>query len=495
MGKQPPRHTRGALREVQSAMKSSFSRNFSTVAAILLVALTVLGAALQVLVKNFLTEISFSGLKQDAQIISSLAASYSVDGTLRNRAFLLNLNIAAQVSGIDAVICDTGGRVVVCSDQPFGCRHQGLQVNRDYLYKVLQNGMDTATGLIRGLYDESRFMVAMPISASADSAPLGIVIVSTPVSDVDGILDRITKIFFTSSCAVVLVAVAAVTIFARRESKPLQDMAKAANAFGHGDLEARVRVEEDYSEEMAELALAFNNMASSLQKSEYQRQEFVANVSHELKTPMTTISGYIDGILDGTIPESRRDHYLRIVSDETKRLSRLVRSMLDISRLQSEGGIPDEKKIHFDLEECAGQVLLTFEKKINDKHINVDVNMPEHPVVTFANQDYITQVIYNLLDNAVKFCPEGKHLGLTIREGGNKAYVSVSNQGETIPPEELQLVFDRFHKLDKSRSQNRDGWGLGLYIVKTIVCSHGENISVTSRDGKTEFTFTMPLVN
>ena len=117
MGKQPPRHTRGTLREVQSAMKSSFSRNFSTVAAILLVALTVLGAALQVLVKNFLTENSFSGLKQDAQIISSLAASYSVDGTLRNREFLLNLNIAAQVSGIDAVICDTGGRVVVCSDQ------------------------------------------------------------------------------------------------------------------------------------------------------------------------------------------------------------------------------------------------------------------------------------------------------------------------------------------------------------------------------------------
>ena len=200
-------------------MKSSFTRNFSTVAAILLLALTVLGAALQVLVKNFLTENTFSGLKQDARIISSLAASYSVDGTLRSREFLLNLNIASQVSDTDAVICDTGGRVVVCSDQPFGCRHQGLQVNRDYLYKVLQNGMDSATGLIRGLYDDSRFMVAMPITASSDSAAIGIVIVSTPVSGVNQILDRITKIFFTTSCAVVLVAVAAVSLFARRESK------------------------------------------------------------------------------------------------------------------------------------------------------------------------------------------------------------------------------------------------------------------------------------
>ena len=209
---------------------------------------------------------------------------------------------------------------------------------------------------------------------------------------------------------------------------------------------------------------------------------------------MTTIAGYVDGILDGTIPPHRHRQYLQIVSDETKRLSRLVRSMLDISRLQSTG-IPEENKIHFDMEEALGQVLITFEQKITSKKLNVEVDMPDHPVYTIACQDQVTQVIYNLLDNAVKFCPEGGTLGLKIREGGNKAYVSVSNTGDTIPAEELPLVFDRFHKLDKSRSQNRDGWGLGLYIVKTIVCSHGENISVSSKDGKTEFTFTMPLVN
>ena len=151
--------------------------------------------------------------------------------------------------------------------------------------------------------------------------------------------------------------------------------------------------------------------------------------------------------------------------------------------------------MHFDLVEVLGSVLITFEKKINDKGLDVEVDMPDHPVYTFANRDSVTQVIYNLLDNAVKFCPPGEQLGLSIREGGSKAYISVSNGGECIPPEELPLVFDRFHKLDKSRSQNRDGWGLGLYIVKTIVNSHGENISVTSREGKTEFTFTMPLVN
>ena len=262
-----------------------------------------------------------------------------------------------------------------------------------------------------------------------------------------------------------------------------------------GRLSRRAKVDETTSEEMQELALTFNNMASSLQKSEYQRQEFVANVSHELKTPMTTISGYVDGMLDGTIPPERHRHYMQIVSDETKRLSRLVRSMLDISLLQSEGRIPDEKMTRFDISECAGQMLITFEQKILAKQLDVQVEMPDYPLHTIANQDYISQVIYNLLDNAVKFCPQGGQLGLRIRQGDEKVYISISNEGATIPPEELPLVFDRFHKLDKSRSQHREGWGLGLYIVKTIVMYHGEDISVTSLDGKTEFTFTLPLAN
>ena len=476
-------------------MKSSFSRIFYTAALILLVALTMLGASFQQLVKDYLTETTFSRLDKDAQIISHLAASYAAEGDASSRDFLLNLDVAANLSDTDIIICNAEGKVILCSDSPFGCRHLKLQINGEYLDKVISAGIDRATGVVRGLYDDSRFLTAMPIQDDTGESPLGIVIVSVPTADTNAVMKKLATFFLNTALVVVLISILAVLAYAGRSSRPLREMAKAANDFGHGNLEARVRVEDSYSEETRDLAVAFNNMASSLQKSEYQRQEFVANVSHELKTPMTTISGYVDGILDGTIPPERQNHYLQIVSDETKRLSRLVRSMLDISQLQDEKGMPDEKKMNFDMEECAGLALVNFEKKINDKHINVAVDMPEHPVYTFANQDAITQVVYNLVDNAVKFCPEGGTLGLTIKEGGSKVYVSVSNDGETIPPEELPLVFDRFHKLDKSRSKNRDGWGLGLYIVKTIVCSHGENISVTSRDGKTEFTFTMPLAN
>ena len=475
-------------------MRSTFSRLFISMVILQLIALLLIGSFFQLLVRNYLTNKEVDKLKNDAKVISELAGAYHSEGSVYNMEFLLNLNVASSVSGANAVICDSHGKILLCSDSLRGCEHQGQAITDDYLQKVLANDGSVDTGVIQGLYTENRFVVSVPIT-SASGNHLGIVIVSSPMESTVSVLERIRKIFLSVSLSVTVLSAVFITVFSRKQARPLQDMAKAATDFGHGNLTARVRTDGRSSREVEELALAFNNMASSLQKSEYQRQQFVANVSHELKTPMTTIGGYVDGILDGTIAPEQSRQCLQIVSEETKRLSRLVRSMLDISQLQDQGGIPEEKKTQFDLEEALGRVLITFEQKINSKNLDVEVDMPEHPVYTLAEQDYISQVIYNLMDNAVKFSPEGETLGLSIREGGSKAYISITNAGPTIPPEELPLVFDRFHKLDKSRSLNRDGWGLGLHIVKTIVCSHGENISVTSRDGKTTFTFTMPLVN
>ena len=476
-------------------MKTTFSRLFGTTVVILLVALLLLGTVFQFMVKNYLTTNTTDQLTNDARTIAALAAAYNADSSLSNPNFLTNLDIAARVSGADAVICRANGQVVLCSAAPLGCEHQGQFIGGDYVRRVMEEEVTINMGQISGLFEENRYVVAVPITDRIKGEKIGIVIVSEPMEETVEVLQKISDIFLFLAVSSVTLTVVLVSVFTRRQIYPLREMAKAASRFGHGELTARVQVDERHTLEMQELATAFNNMASSLQKSEYQRQEFVANVSHELKTPMTTIGGYVDGILDGTIPAQKQEKYLHIVSDEVKRLSRLVRSMLDISRLQDQQGIPDEKKSRFDLCECVGQVLITFEQKIIEKQLEVDVTFPEHPVLTRANEDYVTQVIYNLIDNAVKFCPQGQVLGIRIREGDSKAYISVSNQGQTIPPEELSLVFDRFHKIDKSRTQNRDGWGLGLYIVKTIVCAHGEDISVTSREGKTEFTFTMPLVN
>ena len=475
-------------------MRSTFIRTFFLIAVVVLAALLLVGASFQFLVRGLFTRQTEKELIDDCTVVAGLAAAHYSEGTLPAREFFVDLSIATQVSGADAVICDQNGKLLLCSDSPMGCEHQGMTLSKTYMERVFREGRTLDNGLIQGLYSESRYVVGMPV-LNERQQPVGLVILSTPKTRTAAILDSLADTYMLVTLLVAVVAVAAITLLARQQSAPLKDMANAANAFGHGHLDARVEVARNAPREVQDLALAFNNMASSLQKSEYQRQEFVANISHELKTPMTTISGLVDGMLDGTIPPEKHPHYFRIVSDETKRLSRLVRSMLDISRLQDQGGIPEERKLRFDVLECAGQVLITFEQKILSKELSVQVNMPGYPLFTMADPDAITQVIYNLLDNAVKFCPVGGLLELEVREGPGKLYVSISNEGETIPPEELPLVFDRFHKLDKSRSRNQEGWGLGLYIVKTLVCGHGEDISVSSHQGKTTFTFTLPLIN
>ena len=476
-------------------MKSTFSRQVSTTVLILLLALLLLSGAFRFLVGQYLERNTHEQLQTDALALAELVAAYDAAGDLDHENLRTNLTLASLVSGADTVVLNARGKVVLCSDTALQCSHVGLAVNQQFVDQVFEDGSRVDSGSIPELYEESRYFVSVPVKSHLTGASIGIVIVSMPMGDTQALMEGIADIQVTVSLLVILISVVVMSITTRSQCRPLREMAQAARDFGHGNLKARVRTGGNNSEEVDELAIAFNNMAESLEKSEYQRQEFVANVSHELKTPMTTIGGYVDGMLDGTIPPERHRYYMQIVSDETKRLSRLVRSMLDISRLQDRGGIPEEKKTRFDMEECVGEVLITFEQKILAKNLEVEVDLPEYPVFTRADKDAVTQVVYNLLDNAVKFCTEGGTLGLKLRVGGNKIYVAVSNEGRTIPPEELPLVFDRFHKIDKARARTQEGWGLGLYIVKTLVCSHGENISVTSRDGKTEFTFTMPLVN
>lgn len=223
----------------------------------------------------------------------------------------------------------------------------------------------------------------------------------------------------------------AASFLSRMQVRPLGQMADAARRFGRGELGVRVEESPKNTSEINDLARAFNTMVDSLESSERRRQEFVANVSHELKTPMTTIGGYIDGMLDGTIPPEKQQHYMQIVSGEVRRLSRLVRNMLDISRLQAMG-VEESRMTRFDLGELMSDVIITFEQKINGKGLNVDVELPDRPVWVKAERDGITQVVYNLLDNAIKFCPQGGKLGLFLALEGGKAKVTVQNSGPTM---------------------------------------------------------------
>ena len=287
---------------------------------------------------------------------------------------------------------------------------------------------------------------------------------------------------------VLILAVVILYFVTRQITRPLYEMAIAARSYSKGDFSRRISVAPEG--ELGTLAATFNQMAENLDRLEATRREFIADVSHELRTPMTTIGGFIDGILDGTIPPEAEQKYLLLVSEEVKRLTRMVNNLLDVAKIQS-GKITYQME-PFDLTELSYRVMLTMEDRIAERGIELTHTLPEESIYVLGDHDAIHRVIYNLMDNAVKFTPDqGKiHLGIFRRDG--KAYFSVRNSGAGIPEQEVGKIFERFYKTDKSRGENRKGVGLGLYMVKNIIEAHGEDLYVSSEEGVfAEFSFSL----
>ena len=474
-------------------MKTTFSRQFAMIAALLLLCLLITGVSFRFLMLGTIESQNQQTMIRDAEAVAELAEAYDSVGDLQNNFdFHISLSLFTKVGDAEALLCDTDGVIRICSCEKFSCDHIGQTVDPVLLAEIQKDGSWYEETTLSGIYDESRYLAGQTLFAS-DGEQIGYVLVSAPMAQTKNFMLRSSTLFFYVAIAVLVVSMLAASFLSRMQVRPLGQMADAARRFGRGELSVRVEESPKNTSEINDLARAFNTMVDSLESSERRRQEFVANVSHELKTPMTTIGGYIDGMLDGTIPPEKQQHYMQIVSGEVRRLSRLVRNMLDISRLQAMG-VEESRMTRFDLGELMSDVIITFEQKINGKGLNVDVELPDRPVWVKAERDGITQVVYNLLDNAIKFCPQGGKLGLFLALEGGKAKVTVQNSGPTIDPNELPLLFDRFHKADKSRSADREGWGLGLYIAKTIVGAYGGDIWATSENGITNFIFTLPTV-
>ena len=318
---------------------------------------------------------------------------------------------------------------------------------------------------------------------------MGYVAVSSSMAPNGRIMAELIKTVVSSALLVLVAVMIALYFISEKVTSPLREMSAAARNFANGKFDSRVRVHGN--DEVAKLAVSFNNMADSLENLEKMRSSFVANVSHDLRTPMTTIAGFIDGIRDGVIPPEEQGHYLEVISAEVHRLSRLVSSLLDLSRLQA----GDRKLVSsaFDICEMGRVILISFEQKIEEKKLNVEFECDRDRMMIYADHDAIYQVFYNICHNALKFSREGGVLRIRITEKNHQVTVSVYNEGQGIPQEDLPYVFERFYKTDKSRSLDKSGVGLGLYISKTIVEAHGERIWVNSESGMNcEFFFTMP---
>ncbi len=472
-------------------MKTTFRRHLTLIICLLFSATILIGVSFWVLFNRYAMEEREDSLYSTAQSVSVLLQAYSV-AYLDSWDFRTNLSVAALSSENDILICDTEGKVIICSQDIQYCGHIGRSIGKSTARDVMKSGYERVDADATRLYDENRLAIAIPAETES-GIELGIVVVSVERTSLSELTGKTLRIFILTAVLVLFIALLTAPYITRRETEPIREMALAARQIARGNYQVRIPTGH-HNEEIEELAVAFHNMTLALRNSDTVRQEFVANVSHELKTPMTTIAGYLDGMLDGTIPEEKHRYYMELVSTEARRLSRLVRNMLDVSRLRDQG-IPEESRMDFDICEAAGQALLSFEQRINRKNLNVEIDVPDYGIMVHALPDAVTQVLYNLLDNSVKFVNEGGTLWIRAIRREGKAVVTIGNTGPTIPPMELPLLFDRFHKTDKSRSDDRDGVGLGLYIVKTIVNAHGEDVYVTSREERTEFTFTMPLSN
>ena len=469
-------------------MKSMYSRQFAMMVSLILISFILFGGAFAALSFRHTLGEKRESLERHASHVAQFTASAVERGlSVDSELFQSYVSSIGRISDATVLLAENDGRVVYSSTPALN----SFQIPAAAMGQARSSEEYNTLSNLGGVFRDVHYISATPIQVTnilGQKTTAGVVFVAANTSTFMELWRSLVVIFIFTAVVILFVAFILSSVTSLYQTRPLKEMAAATRKFAHGEFDARVNTY-GRRDEIGELAVSFNAMAEALAQSEAQRSEFIANVSHELKTPMTTIAGFADGILDGTIPPERQEDALRTISAETRRLSRLVRRMLDLSRLQSLDIVTTQES--FDICETMARVLISLETKINDKELDVEADFPEDVLKVWGDPDAITQVGYNLLDNAIKFSRPGGHLKIGITARGSKAYISVSNEGETIPPEELALVFDRFHKTDHSRSVDRDGVGLGLYIVKTILNNHKEDITVTSQDGRTEFTFTL----
>lgn len=472
-------------------MKSIYLRNFTATAVLvltcfLLVAFSSVGIGRVYFIREYQ-----DSMVNSAREVSRTAAAISNADSLSSWLLSMSISVIARSTGNSIMITDSQGTVVSCSDRAPVCEHMGKNISTELL-SSMEDRKNLIISDLGGIYKSGHYVVTYPINSEGDGEVIGYVLVTSETEEILGTWSTFLMIVSVVTVMVFCLSMIVSLLYSKRMARPLDEMALASRRFARGDFSVRVRQQDDPTDEMGALIDSFNKMADSLEKSENRRSEFIANISHELRTPMTTIAGFADGILDGTIPKEEEEKYLRSIRDETRRLSRLVRDMLSASQTKAMASDPKRRTV-FDLTELVLQILLSFESRATAKNLDVDPQLPDNHIMVLADKDAITQVIYNLLDNAVKFARTGSCLTLRLYKDGKKAYVSIKDEGETIPPDDLPFIFDRFHKSDRSRSMDKDGVGLGLYLVKSIINSHDEDIAVKSEDGITEFVFTLKL--
>ena len=476
--------------------KSLFSKFLTAFILIITVCLSMLLIIVYGIVNNYAADVKMDSARQVATAVRDyLQEDFSFDdieeeGAREEIAWMLRL-AATSTDQMVIILTDAAGAPIIMESN-FDANVPDDFAVPDNVLSMLKEGREVSNAAyFQVLLRDNQLAYALPIMH--DGEMQAAVLVTSPSDRWTGLINVMSRTIVMACLWIMLAALIAVYFISERVSAPLKEMRRAAKDFAKGDFDRRVVVQG--KDEVAELGIAFNQMAQSLENLEKTRNSFMANVSHDLRSPMTTIAGFIDAIRDGVIPPEKQDHYLEVVSGEVHRLSRLVSDLLDVTRIQA----GDRKFVMkpFDICEMGRQILISLEQQIDAKGLCVEFVSDEDSMMALADYDAIYQTFYNICDNAVKFSCDGGvfrvSIGrLTDKNQKNKLQVSVYNQGQGISEDDLPLVFERFYKGDKSRGLDRCGTGLGLYICKTIITAHGEEIGVTSIEGKDcQFSFTL----
>ncbi len=480
-------------------LKSAFAKYITAFAIIILISFFILSSIVSNSIYDYASDARENDVTLIAQISSALIESAyrtSPEASLPSFAEIENEKlqriltaISPYAQDISFLVTDADGRILAVYNRTAGIRQDATAFPAFCMTALQNDGIYLETGTLDGVTDSIHMVAGCPIHDEADEALIGAVFACSSNVNEDALSNVLNKSILLSNLWITLAMMVAVYFITERLLSPLKDMSQAAREFSRGNFDTRIHVVGN--DEVAEFAVTFNQMAESLSQSENLRSTFLANVSHDLRTPMTTIAGFVDGILDGAIPPERQEHYLRIVSDEIHRLSRLVSQLLDISRM--EAGVRKFIPTDFDICEVARLILISFEAKIEEKKLQVEFDCESDRMPVYADRDAIHQIIYNICDNAIKFSREGGVLHVSIHPGERgKYHVCIYNEGAGVPAEDLPYIFDRFYKSDKSRGLDKVGVGLGLYITRTILNANGERIWADSAEGQwCSFTFTI----
>ena len=465
-----------------------FFKYFTIFSSIVLVSFLVIGSSLMIFMNKTMTSQVLDKTKTNVTNLAQMTAEILDSDAIKNNpqgvaiTLCKNVEILANCTNYDVYVCDAKGNIIICPETLVGMniselhvcdQHNKIKIPPKYLNRV-KTGELSEISTLNGVYETYQSVSMAPFYVN--NSYRGFCVVAAPVTGtIFGYIQKTFVVFVVTAAIALILVTIAVWLMTERIAKPIRNLENATKCYSVGDFSYRVP-ELNTNDELAALITKFNAMASALAQLENSRRSFVANVSHEFKTPMTTIGGFINGILDGTIPHEKQNYYLKIVSSEISRLSKMVNTMLNISKIET--GNVDMNIENIDISQKLVTTFLGFEQLISDKNIEICGLEDLEQSIIHGDSAMIDQVVYNLVDNAVKF---------------TNIYFAITNSGKGIPEKDLTKVFERFYKVDQSRSTDVKSTGLGLYLIKSIIELHKGTISVESHEGNfTRFTVKLP---